>query len=304
MHPDTPCYHKTTCGLRRHLLRGVLAALGLTVLYVLMTKLGLAANHSMTLLDYVTKPATYVWYILLGYSGTWRVFYLVFVPYVFLVSTLCSIGISFLLSCPLRTQITAWPIAALLMGAYFGGMYYSDWWHARKVLEQRLIDAASVVEPTEEQVRVENAARRQIGLRVVGPGWSFDPSRMPFEGHEVWSVPRPRDDSYFPRHLKTQVMKVVKRHLDGSIAEELDYYFSGRYYLMNGDGPRTPEEGYHDEFLYTKYEYGSGTLSLTYVGTDADIYFRCEALKHEPRTFTEVASGTDELLAIWHLSRL
>lgn len=99
-------------------------------------------------------------------------------------------------------------------------------------------------------------------------------------------------------------MKVVRRHLDGTIAEELDYYSSGRYFFLGGDGPHMEKDGIHDEFVYLSYKYDSKTLSVEYVGKDVDIYDKCRELNSKSRTFAEVTSVADEILAIWRQSRL
>ena len=155
-------------------------------------------------------------------------------------------------------------------------------------------------EPTAEQMLAENAERERIGLRQIDTAWSFHaPTNRAFKGHEVWRVPTPDD----PR-FKTNIVKVVWRHPDGTIAGELDYYRSGRYFFLGAEGPDMEREGIHDEFMYTQYDYASQTLSLHYVGKDVEIYSRCKELNSQPREFAEVTTVTDELLAVWDQSRL
>lgn len=149
--------------------------------------------------------------------------------------------------------------------------------------------------PTEEQLRVENANRMRIGLRLVNPCWSFDASNRTFKGSEVWIVATPDDPN-----CKKQVLKVVKRQPDGTTAEELDYYYSGRYYPLG----KSSEHGIHDEFFYLKYSYPTHRLSLHYVGDNAEMERTCQKLAKEKSLNDDVIRTADALLKQWKLSRL
>jgi hypothetical protein len=127
----------------------------------------------------------------------------------------------------------------------------------------------------------ENDKRREIGLRLIGPGWKLYSAQFDEENWEAAN--------------NGSTAKKLNRNTNGTIVWEEDYYYSGRNFFTR--------KGENWEFLAIHYDYQRTLLEVKYVGPDTNIVSALQSLG-SGAAFAQKVGIADSILKKWGMSRL
>jgi hypothetical protein len=129
----------------------------------------------------------------------------------------------------------------------------------------------------------ENSNRTVLGLRLVKTNWLLYDVEF---GEEKWKI---TPDGY--------EAKKIYRDSDNKIQWEDDYYYTGRTFRHDPDGPQG------SEMLTVHYDYIARSLDIRYVGEDSSISGLLTKIT-PASTISNKLSVADDILSKWGIPRL